>query len=58
MSDEQQEPHEPAAESGTAVEQPAGSLTDVQVALLEFEQSWWKYPGAKETASANGSTGR
>lgn len=27
-----------------------GRLTDTEVAVLEFERSWWKFPGAKETA--------
>lgn len=27
-----------------------GRLTDVELAILEFERSWWKYPGAKDTA--------
>lgn len=25
-------------------------LTDVGAAVLAFEQTWWRYPGAKETA--------
>ena len=25
-------------------------LTDDQAAVLDFERSWWKYSGAKETA--------
>lgn len=25
-------------------------LSDVEQAMLEFERSWWKYPGAKDTA--------
>lgn len=29
--------------------QPAG-LTEHQVAVLDFERSWWQHPGAKETA--------
>lgn len=27
-----------------------GRLTEIEVAVLEFERSWWKFPGAKETA--------
>lgn len=27
-----------------------GRLTDTEIAVLEFERSWWKFPGAKETA--------
>lgn len=26
------------------------SLTDEQAAILDFEKSWWRYAGAKETA--------
>lgn len=26
------------------------SLTDEQLAILDFEKSWWRYAGAKETA--------
>lgn len=30
---------------------PGGDdLTDNEVAVLELERSWWKYPGAKEAA--------
>ncbi len=25
-------------------------LTDDEMAILDFERGWWKYPGAKETA--------
>lgn len=25
-------------------------LTDIELAILDLERSWWKYPGAKETA--------
>lgn len=25
-------------------------LTDEDLAILELERTWWKYPGAKETA--------
>lgn len=27
-----------------------GGLTKVEAAILEMEQGWWKYQGAKETA--------
>ena len=36
--------NEPADES-----QPR-DLSEVEVAVLEFEQSWWKYPAAKKIA--------
>lgn len=29
---------------------PADQLTDRDRGILAFEQQWWKYPGAKETA--------
>ena len=28
----------------------AGSLSDRDREILEFERQWWKYAGAKETA--------
>jgi hypothetical protein len=28
----------------------SAELTDLQVQVLAFEQQWWKYAGAKETA--------
>ncbi len=27
-----------------------GHLTDLEVAVLDFERGWWKYAGAKDTA--------
>ncbi len=27
-----------------------GRLTDRDLAILELERSWWRYPGAKDTA--------
>ena len=29
---------------------PHASLTDLEVRILEFERSWWRYAGAKESA--------
>jgi hypothetical protein len=29
---------------------PTTQLTDQEQAILDFEQQWWKYPGAKATA--------
>jgi hypothetical protein len=36
----------------SAVEAPdqASGLTDLEVRILEFERSWWRYAGAKESA--------
>ena len=32
--------------------QPAGSsgLSELEIRVLEFERSWWRYAGAKESA--------
>lgn len=27
-------------------------LTDEELAMLDFEEQWWRYPGAKEAAIA------
>lgn len=27
-----------------------GRLTDLEASMLELERSWWKFPGAKDTA--------
>jgi hypothetical protein len=32
------------------VGEPASGLTETEAAVLAMERSWWKYPGAKETA--------
>ncbi|MFZ2227936.1 MAG: DUF3263 domain-containing protein [Candidatus Nanopelagicaceae bacterium] len=29
---------------------PATSLSDLEVRILDFERSWWRYAGAKESA--------
>lgn len=34
----------------TATEQIDASLTPLELAILELERQWWKYPGAKDTA--------
>lgn len=28
----------------------SGGLSDLEVRILEFERSWWRYAGAKESA--------
>lgn len=28
----------------------AGSLTELELKILEFERHWWRYPGSKEGA--------
>ena len=28
----------------------AANLTDLEMAILEFERNWWRYAGAKEAA--------
>ena len=30
--------------------QEVGTLTELELKILEFEKSWWKYAGAKESA--------
>ena len=32
------------------IQSPHASLTDLEVRILEFERSWWRYAGAKESA--------
>jgi hypothetical protein len=34
----------------TVVIDDAGQLTDLGRAVLEFEHSWWRYPGARASA--------
>lgn len=29
---------------------PTAALSDLEVRILEFERSWWRYAGAKESA--------
>jgi len=28
----------------------AANLTDLEMAILEFERNWWRYAGAKESS--------
>ena len=32
------------------IESPVSGLTELEVHILEFEKSWWRYAGAKEAA--------
>ena len=32
------------------IAESASSLTDLELRILEFERSWWRYAGAKESA--------
>ena len=32
------------------IESPVSGLTELEVRILEFEKSWWRYAGAKEAA--------
>ena len=41
MNESAYEPTAPALENG---------LSDLEVRILEFERSWWRYAGAKESA--------
>lgn len=39
-------------ESASQFQAPAvqGGLSDLEVRILDFERSWWRYAGAKESA--------
>ncbi len=37
-------------ESAVETSNLANGLTDLEVRILEFERSWWRYAGAKESA--------
>lgn len=37
-------------ETQVLIQSPHASLTDLEVRILEFERSWWRYAGAKESA--------
>ena len=37
-------------ESAVEVPDQASGLSDLEVRILEFERSWWRYAGAKESA--------
>ena len=32
------------------IESPVSGLTELEVRILEFEKSWWRFAGAKEAA--------
>ncbi|MBB3041248.1 DUF3263 domain-containing protein [Nocardioides soli] len=36
--------------TSTATASPSEPLTDEHLEILTFEQQWWRYPAAKETA--------
>jgi Protein of unknown function (DUF3263) len=36
--------------SASTVDPPAGELSEVHYAMLDFERQWWRQPGAKEQA--------
>lgn len=42
--------HEPFCQSPDLPCPPVTPLTDDDVALLDFEDRWWRFPGAKEAA--------
>ncbi len=37
-------------ENQVLTQTPATTLTDLESRILEFERSWWRYAGAKESA--------
>lgn len=41
---------EPLRESQGAQNSGASTLSEVELKILEFEQKWWKYAGAKESS--------
>ena len=39
-----------AMESSNLANDPSAKLSDLEIRILDFERSWWRYAGAKESA--------